>query len=214
MTDLVGYGSTEMMFRLPTWPGAYSPGSRPWGIHPTACIGGPPEHPEWMVGDEILSPIIDPSALINSFVTVDGGMTGHPATFVGPRAFLQSKAHIGHNAIVEEAARVCVGAVICGHAVVGAAASVSGNSWVKPFVKVGTGAIIGGGSVVTKDVPAHEVWCGNPARFVKLAWTHPDYQDPPEKDKHILPYPRVDHLPTPEHLMSHGHGAGVAGDFA
>jgi acyl-[acyl carrier protein]--UDP-N-acetylglucosamine O-acyltransferase len=44
---------------------------------------------------------------------------------------------------------------------------------VKPLVTIGDGAIIGGGSVVTKDVPAHEVWAGNPARYMKLAWTHP-----------------------------------------
>lgn len=87
----------------------------------------------------------------------------------------QSKAHIGHNAIVEAHARVCAGSVICGHARVGAGASVSGNSWVKPWVTIGEGAIIGGGSVVTKDVPAHEVWAGNPARFMKLAWTHPEH---------------------------------------
>ena len=37
---------------------------------------------------------------------------------------------------------------------------------VKP-VKIGEYAIIGAGSVVTKDVPANEVWAGNPARFIK-----------------------------------------------
>lgn len=37
---------------------------------------------------------------------------------------------------------------------------------VKP-VKIGEHAIIGAGSVVTKDVPANEVWAGNPARFIK-----------------------------------------------
>jgi acetyltransferase-like isoleucine patch superfamily enzyme len=46
---------------------------------------------------------------------------------------------------------------------------------VKPRVTIGDGAIIGGGSVVTKDVPAHEVWAGNPGRFMKRAWSHPDY---------------------------------------
>lgn len=37
---------------------------------------------------------------------------------------------------------------------------------IKP-VKIGENAIIGAGSVVTKDIPANEVWAGNPARFIK-----------------------------------------------
>lgn len=32
---------------------------------------------------------------------------------------------------------------------------------------VGAGAVVGAGSVVTHDVPAHELWAGNPARFIR-----------------------------------------------
>ena len=35
---------------------------------------------------------------------------------------------------------------------------------VKAGVKIGNGAIIGMGSVVTKDVPDYEIWAGNPAK--------------------------------------------------
>lgn len=34
-------------------------------------------------------------------------------------------------------------------------------------VTIGKGAIIGAGSVVTKDIPPYQVWAGNPARFIK-----------------------------------------------
>ena len=34
-------------------------------------------------------------------------------------------------------------------------------------VTIGEGARIGAGSVVTHDVPAGEVWCGNPARRIQ-----------------------------------------------
>lgn len=34
-------------------------------------------------------------------------------------------------------------------------------------VTIGQGAVIGAGAVVTKNVPAGEVWVGNPARFLK-----------------------------------------------
>lgn len=34
-------------------------------------------------------------------------------------------------------------------------------------VEIGEKAVVGAGSVVTKSIPANEVWAGNPARFVK-----------------------------------------------
>ena len=37
---------------------------------------------------------------------------------------------------------------------------------VKP-VTIGERAIIGAGSVMTKDIPANEVWAGNPAKFIR-----------------------------------------------
>ncbi len=37
---------------------------------------------------------------------------------------------------------------------------------VKP-VRIGKRAVVGAGSIVTKDIPDYEVWAGNPARFIK-----------------------------------------------
>jgi acetyltransferase-like isoleucine patch superfamily enzyme len=34
-------------------------------------------------------------------------------------------------------------------------------------VTIGANSVIGGGSVVTKNVPANEIWGGNPVRFIK-----------------------------------------------
>ena len=46
-------------------------------------------------------------------------------------------------------------------------ASIGAGSTVLCGVVIGENAMIGIGSVVTKDVPAGEVWFGNPARFVR-----------------------------------------------
>jgi acetyltransferase-like isoleucine patch superfamily enzyme len=34
-------------------------------------------------------------------------------------------------------------------------------------VTIGKGAIVGAGSVVTKDIPPYQIWAGNPARYIK-----------------------------------------------
>ena len=34
-------------------------------------------------------------------------------------------------------------------------------------VTIGKGAIVGAGSIVTKDIPPYQVWAGNPARYIK-----------------------------------------------
>lgn len=46
-------------------------------------------------------------------------------------------------------------------------ASIGANATVLGGVTIGESALIGAGSVVTKDVPANELWVGNPARKVK-----------------------------------------------
>ena len=46
-------------------------------------------------------------------------------------------------------------------------ASIGAGSVIRSGVEIGEKAMIGVGSVVTKDVPAGELWVGNPARFVR-----------------------------------------------
>jgi len=46
-------------------------------------------------------------------------------------------------------------------------ASVGAGSVILCGITIGENAMIGAGSVVTKNVPANELWYGNPARFVR-----------------------------------------------
>lgn len=47
-------------------------------------------------------------------------------------------------------------------------ASIGAGSTILPGIEIGENAMIGAGSVVTENVPAGEVWFGNPARFMKI----------------------------------------------
>lgn len=44
---------------------------------------------------------------------------------------------------------------------------IGANSVILPGVRIGRGAVIGAGSVITKDVPDHSVFAGVPAKFIR-----------------------------------------------
>jgi acetyltransferase-like isoleucine patch superfamily enzyme len=46
-------------------------------------------------------------------------------------------------------------------------ASIGANSTILPGITIGENAVVGSGSVVTKDIPRDQVWCGNPAKMLR-----------------------------------------------
>lgn len=44
---------------------------------------------------------------------------------------------------------------------------IASHAMVKGGVSIGDGAVIGMGSIVTKDIPPYEVWAGNPAKMIR-----------------------------------------------
>jgi acetyltransferase-like isoleucine patch superfamily enzyme len=133
-------------------------------IHPWAVIGDPPEHRDHRDRPG-LQPVIDPSARIEAFVTVDAGITD--ATAIGARAWLMKHVHVGHDAHIGEGCELAPGTVIGGHAHLENNVRCGIGVLIRPFIRVGAGARLGAGAVVVKDVPAGEVWVGNPARKLR-----------------------------------------------
>jgi acetyltransferase-like isoleucine patch superfamily enzyme len=50
---------------------------------------------------------------------------------------------------------------------VGKNVTIGSNATIMGGIQIGDGAMIGAGSVVTKNVPAGEVWVGNPAKLLR-----------------------------------------------
>lgn len=49
---------------------------------------------------------------------------------------------------------------------VGGGASIGAACTILPGVRIGIDSLVGAGSTVTKDIPAYEIWAGNPARVI------------------------------------------------
>lgn len=134
---------------------------------------------------------IDDTARIDGFVKIEGGN----GVRIGRQVHIASFAHlnigggelvIGDYAAVASGGKVVTGsnkidapscsAVAPDHmqrierskVVIGAYAVLFVNAVVLPGVTIGEGAAIAAGAVVTKDVPAWEVWGGVPAKKIGI----------------------------------------------
>ena len=54
-----------------------------------------------------------------------------------------------------------------GKVVIGSKVFIGMNTLIVNSVNIGDGAVVAAGSVVTRDIPANEIWGGNPIKFIK-----------------------------------------------
>ncbi len=87
-------------------------------------------------------------------------------TVIGDHTKIDNLCHISHNVDLGSNVMVTACSEISGSCVLGDDVWVGPNTSIRDHRKVGAGALLGMGSVVVKDVPADEVWTGNPAKLL------------------------------------------------
>jgi UDP-N-acetylglucosamine acyltransferase len=103
---------------------------------------------------------------IREYVSLNPGTTaGGMLTRVGDHNLLMMYCHIAHDCIVGNRNIVANGATLGGHVVIEDSIIVGGLVGIHQFVKIGSGAILGAGSMVSKDVPPFCNATGDRARL-------------------------------------------------
>ena len=93
--------------------------------------------------------------------TVHRSTTDDGETIIGSHNFFMANAHVAHNCQIGDHVILANGALLGGYAVVQDRAFISGNCMVHQFSRVGTLALMQGGSGISKDLPPFTVALGN-----------------------------------------------------
>lgn len=136
-------------------------------IFPHASIGTPPHDIAYEGAPTRVElgagSIIREGATIHRASEKDEGVTR-----VGERCYLMTQAHIGHDCQVGNDVIITNASTLGGHSHIGDRALISAHAAVHQFCRVGTMAMVAGGSMVVKDVPPYCMAHGDRARLVGL----------------------------------------------
>jgi UDP-N-acetylglucosamine acyltransferase len=123
-------------------------------VFPFATVGSVPQDLKYQGEPSEL--IIGSRNTIREYVSLNPGTSGGGmVTRVGDQNLLMMYCHIAHDCIVGNRNVIANGATLGGHVIVEDFVIVGGLVGIHQFVRIGTGAILGAGSMVSKDVPPY-----------------------------------------------------------
>ena len=114
--------------------------------------------------------VISPKATVSRFATIGegtvilNGVNVAANTHIGRFVKLNTMCNIMHDNVIGDFVTVSPNALTLGYVTIEENAFLGGNCTILPYKKVGAGATVGAGAVVTKDVAAGQVVKGNPAK--------------------------------------------------
>lgn len=110
-----------------------------------------------VIGDDV-------DLALDVLITSDGGVAIGDRTLVGYRTQILSSNHV----IPPELGRIFEAGHVRAPVAIGCDVWIGASCLILPGVTIGDGAVVAGGSVVTKDVPSYAVVGGVPAKLIKM----------------------------------------------
>lgn len=131
-------------------------------IFDSVCIGTLPQDIKYK--GEKTQVIIGENCIIREFVTIHRG-TSTKLTSVGNNCYLMAYSHIAHDCKVGNDVTIANGGTLAGHVVIEDGVNIGGLVAIHQYVRVGKYAMLGGGAMVSKDVPPYVMVVGDRAEL-------------------------------------------------
>jgi UDP-N-acetylglucosamine acyltransferase len=127
-----------------------------------AALGGDPQDKKYAGEDTEL--VIGDGNTIREFCTFSiGTAPGGGATRIGSDNWIMAYAHIAHDCRIGDHCVIANAVTFAGHVEVGDWAVLGGLTGVHQFVRIGSHAMAGGGTILLRDLPPFVICNGNPA---------------------------------------------------
>ncbi len=131
-------------------------------IFDSVCIGTLPQDLKYK--GEKTQVIIGENCVIREFVTIHRGTTTK-LTSIGNNCYLMAYSHIAHDCRVGNEVTIANGGTLAGHVCVEDGVNIGGLVAIHQFVRIGKLAMLGGGAMVSKDVPPYVMVVGDRAEL-------------------------------------------------
>ncbi len=131
-------------------------------IFDSVCIGTLPQDVKFK-GEKTLA-IIGENCVIREFVTIHRGTTSK-ITSVGNNCYLMAYSHIAHDCKVGNDVIIANCGTLAGHVIVEDGVNIGGLVAIHQYTRIGKLSMLGGGAMVSKDVPPYVIVVGDRAEL-------------------------------------------------
>jgi sugar O-acyltransferase (sialic acid O-acetyltransferase NeuD family) len=117
--------------------------------------------------------LVHPAAVVAGSASLGPGAVVHATTVLtadvalGAHVAVMPAVVLTHDDVVADGVTFGAGARVAGSVTIGAGAYIGSGVLLRESLAIGAGAVVGMGAVVTRPVPAGEVWAGVPARRLR-----------------------------------------------
>ena len=122
-------------------------------VFPGAIVGSIPQDLKYKGERTFLE--IGNNVTIREYCTINIGTTANWKTVIEDNCLIMAYCHIAHDCIIHERCVLANNVTLAGHIEVGQRTTLGGLTAVHQFVRIGDNVMVGGGSLVRKDIPPY-----------------------------------------------------------